>query len=272
MSRLALSQVTLCAVDTRAPALAAQSLLHSMSRVDFARVYLFTNGWLPAVVLPGIDIVQIDSIRSGADYSEFVLRQLPGYIRTSHVLITQWDGFVTHPQAWTDEFLVHDYIGAVWPDEPEDRNVGNGGFSLRSRRFMAAGLDPRITQLHPEDQVMCREQRGFLERVHGVSFAPPQLARRFAYENESPSGITFGFHGPYNLPSVLTEVQMCEWLERLPLDFYASRDARRLARALLMRGMPKAASQLLDRRKVAGRTDPNTRLLGAAASIMGLLT
>ena len=272
MSRLPLAQVTLCAVDTRAPALAAQSLLQSMAHVDFGRVYLFTNGWLPAVVLPGIDIVQIDSIRSGADYSEFVLRQLPGYIRTSHVLITQWDGFVTHPEAWTDEFLVHDYIGAVWPDEPDDRCVGNGGFSLRSRRFMAAGLDPRITQFHPEDQVMCREQRDFLERVHGVSFAPPKLARRFSYENESPVGITFGFHGPYNLPSVLTEVQICEWLERLPLDFYASRDARRLARALLMRGMPTAANQLLNRRKAAGRTDPNTRLLGAAASIMGLLT
>jgi hypothetical protein len=70
----------------------------------------------------------------------------------------------------------------------------------------------------------------------------------------------------------LTEVQICEWLERLPLDFYASRDARRLARALLMRGMPTAANQLLNRRKAAGRTDPNTRLLGAAASIMGLLT
>jgi hypothetical protein len=272
MSRLSLAQVTLCAVDTCSPALAAQSLLHSMRHVDFGRVYLFTNGWLPKVVLPGIDIVNIEPIRSGADYSQFVLRQLPGYIRTSHVLITQWDGFVTHPEAWTDEFLVHDYIGAVWPDEPENRSVGNGGFSLRSRRFMAAGLDTRITQFHPEDQVMCREQRGFLQRVHGISFAPPQLARRFAYENETPLGITFGFHGPYNLPSVLDEPTLCEWLERLPLDFYGSRDARRLARAMLLRGMPKAASQLLARRKAAGRTEPSSRLLGAAASIMGLLT
>jgi len=271
MSRLPLAQVTLCAVDTRSPALAAQSLLHSMRHVAFARGYLFTSGWLPTVVLPGIDIVQIEPLRSGADYSQFVLRQLPGYIRTSHVLITQWDGFVIHPEAWTDEFLVHDYVGAVWPDEPAEHSVGNGGFSLRSRRFMAAGLDPRITQHHPEDLVMCRDQRDFLQRTHGVSFAPPQLARRFAYENESPQGITFGFHGPYNLPSVLDESTLCEWLQRLPLEFYGSRDARRLARALLLKGMPRAASQLLARRKAAGRTDPNTRLLGAAASIIALL-
>ena len=259
-------------MDTRSPALAAQSLLLSMKKADFARVLLFTSGWLPAVVLPGIEIVEIEPLRSGADYSAFVLRLLPAYIRSSHVLVTQWDGFVTHPEAWSDEFLVHDYIGAVWPEQPEACSVGNGGFSLRSRRFMAAGMDSRIVELHPEDQVMCRDQRSFLQRVHGISFAPPQLARRFSYENESPPGATFGFHGPYNLPTFLDEATICEWLQRLPLAFYASRDARRLARALLLRGMPRAAKQLLILRQAAGRTDPNTRLLGAAASIMGLLT
>jgi hypothetical protein len=272
MSRLQLAQVTLCAVDTRSPALAAQSLLLSMKKADFARVLLFTNGWLPAVVLPGIEIVQIEALRSGADYSQFVLRQLPAYVRSSHVLITQWDGFVTHPEAWSDEFLVHDYIGAVWPDQPDELCVGNGGFSLRSRRFLLAGMDSRIVDLHPEDQVMCRDQRQFLQRVHGISFAPPKLARRFAFENESPSSATFGFHGPYNLPAFLDEPTLCEWMQRLPLAFYASRDARRLARALLAHRMPKAAKELLLRREAAGRTEPSTRLLGAAASIMGLLS
>lgn len=271
MSRLPLAQVTLCAVDTRAPALAAQSLLRSMQQVDFARVILFTHAWLPAVVLPGIEIIDIEPITSGAEYSHFVMRQLPGFIRSSHVLVTQWDGFVVHPEAWTDEFLVHDYVGAVWPDEPESRCVGNGGFSLRSRRFLAAGLDPRIAQEHPEDVVMCRSQRDFLQRTHGVSFAPPKLARRFAYENETPKGITFGFHGPYNLPGVLDEPTLAEWLTRLPDEFFGSRDARRLARAMLMHGMPGAARKLLQRRAAVGRSEPSTRVLGAAASIMGLL-
>ena len=272
MSRLQLAQVTLCAVDTRAPALAAQSLLRSMQQADFCRVLLFTRGWLPTVVLPGIEIIDIDTIRSGTEYSRFVMRTLPAYVRSSHALITQWDGFVVHAEAWSDEFLVHDYIGAVWPDQAETCSVGNGGFSLRSRRFMAAGMDPRIVEEHPEDMVLCRQQRDFLERVHGVSFAPPKLARRFAYENESPSGKTFGFHGPYNLPNVLDEATLLEWLERLPSEFFASRDARRLARALLLRGMPEAAHALLKRREAAGRSEPSTKLLGAAASIMGLFT
>ena len=272
MMRPQLKQVTLCAVDTRAPALAAQSLLQSMQHIDFGRIMLFTQAWLPAVVLPEIEIVDIGPIRSGAEYSQFVVRQLPGFIRTSHVLVTQWDGFVVHPEAWTDEFLVHDYIGAVWPDEAEDVSVGNGGFSLRSRRFLAAGMDPRITQVHPEDEVLCRRQRSFLEQTHGISFAPPRLARRFAFENEAARGKTFGFHGAYNLPGVLDEATLGEWLQRLPDDFFRSRDARRLARAMLLRRMPRAAAQLLKRRQAAGRTDPKTRLLGAAASILTLIS
>jgi hypothetical protein len=272
MSRLPLAQVTLCAVDTRAPSLAAQALLRSMQHCDFGRVLLFTHDWLPAVVLPGMEIVEIEPIRSGAEYSHFVMRQLPAYIRTSHALVTQWDGFVAHPEAWTDEFLAHDYVGAVWPEQPEHLSVGNGGFSLRSRRFMAAGMDPRITDEHPEDVVLCRQQREFLQQIHGVSFAPPRLARRFSYENESPTGITFGFHGPYNLPDVLDQPTLQEWLHRLPDEFFLSRDARRLARAMLMKGMPIAAQQLLQRRQTAGRSEPSTRILGAAASIMGLLS
>ena len=246
------------------------SLQRSMAGIDFAQVLLFTHGWAPRPPLAGVDVVEISPLRSGADYSHFVLRQLPSYIRSSHVLVTQWDGFVVEPAAWRQEFLVHDYIGAVWPDQPAACSVGNGGFSLRSRRFMAAGMDPRITELHPEDQVMCRTWRAHLVREHGVSFAPPALARRFSFENEEPRGRTFGFHGPRNLPRFLDEAALVAMLTELPDEFFRSRDARRLARALLAQGMPETARRLLQRRQRAGRTDPNTRLLGAAAALLSL--
>jgi hypothetical protein len=270
MTRLELAQVTLCAVDTRSPELAARSLRRSMDGIDFGRVLLFTRDWVPARPWPGVEVVEIDRLRSGADYSHFVLRQLPGHIRTSHVLVTQWDGFVVEPQAWTDEFLAHDYVGAVWPEQPASRAVGNGGFSLRSRRFLAAGLDPCITDEHPEDQVMCRTWRDHLERAHGVRFAPPALARRFAFENEAPQGPTFGFHGPRNLPRFLDEPELAALLDELPDDFFRSRDARRLARTMLRRNMPDAVLQVQRRRLAAGRADWPMRALALAAGAQRL--
>jgi len=247
------------------------SLRRSMAGIDFARVLLFTRDWVPARPLPGVEVVEIDLLRSGADYSHFVLRRLPEHIRTSHVLVTQWDGFVVEPQAWTDEFLAHDYVGAVWPEQPASCAVGNGGFSLRSRRFLAAGLDPCITDEHPEDQVMCRTWRDHLERAHGVRFAPPALARRFAFENEAPQGPTFGFHGPCNLPRFMDEPALAALLDELPDDFFRSRDARRLARAMLRRNMPDTVMQLQRRRLAAGRADWPMRALALAAGARRLV-
>ena len=270
--RLALPQVTLVAIDTRAPALAAEAMLRSMAQVDFGRAMLFTTDWVPRAVLPQIELVQIAAINSGADYSHFVLRHLSAYVRSSHALITQWDGFVADAAAWRPEFLNYDYIGSVWPEQPETQQVGNGGFSLRSRRMLLAGKDPRIVHEHPEDEVLCRSERTRLERDHGIAFAPPALARHFSFENETPRQATFGFHGPYNLPRVLDERTLQRWLAALPDDFFRGRDARRLARALLSEGMPLLAAELLGRRRSAGRNDPNTRLLGAVAALMSRLS
>jgi Protein of unknown function (DUF5672) len=269
---LSLPQVTLVAIDTRAPGLAAQSLWRSMAQVDFARVVLFTHDWQDAPALHGIQVVDCGVIQSGPDYSAFVLRQLPAHIQTSHVLVTQWDGFVVDASAWQQEFLDYDYIGAVWPDQSDGMNVGNGGFSLRSRRLLNAGLDARIQQLHPEDLMLCRTYRELLQTEHAVRFAPATLARQFAFENEAPAQPTFGFHGPYNLPRVMDQSSLSPWLDALPPEFFRSRDARRLARALLAQRMPQLAQKLVQRRMAAGRTDVNTRLLGALASAQGFFS
>ena len=270
-ARLALPQITLVAIDTRAPALAAAALMRSMQQADFARVCLFAGagqvGDLPDLAAD-IEGIAIPTITSGADYSRFVVRDLPAHISTPFVLVTQWDGFVIDASAWRAEFLQHDYIGAVWPDQPEGLNVGNGGFSLRSQRFMRAACAVDAQQWHPEDEVLCRTHRAWLEREHGVRFAPAALAREFAFENEAMPARAFGFHGPYHLPRVLDEATLRAALASLPDDFFRSRDARRLARALLARGMSKAAAELVARRRAAGRNDPNTRLLGVVASVM----
>jgi hypothetical protein len=265
---LQLPQVTLVAVDTRAPDLAVHALVRSMAGVRFARVVLFSGAEAAAVVPDAVELDPIAPIVSGAGYSRFVLRELPARVHTSHVLIVQWDGFVVDASAWRDEFLDWDYVGAVWTEAPRAGAVGNGGFSLRSRRMLEAGRDPRIEQEHPEDLMLCHDYRALLERDHGVRIAPPQVARRFAFENERPAGPTFGFHGPYHLPRFLDEATMERWLGRLPDAFFRSRDARRLARALLARRMARAARLLVERRRASGMHDPKTRLLGLAAAAL----
>lgn len=268
MPRLSLPEVTLVAIDTRAPQLALQSLQRSMAGIAFARVVLFTAGWQLPKESPEVELVTIDPISSGAGYSRFVLRYLADHIHTSHALVTQWDGFVCDPSAWREDFLCFDYIGAVWPDQRARRNVGNGGFSLRSQRLLRAGQDPRITCEHPEDEMLCRRFRDLLEGEHGLRFAPAVLAQCFAFENIAPIGPVFGFHGPYHLPKLLDEVTLIDWLAALPDSFYLTRDARRLARALLLQRMPGAASALLKRRAAAGHNTLNTRAMHAAAQLM----
>lgn len=270
MTRLALSQVTLCAVDARSPALAAEAMRRSLSLASFARAVLFTSGFQARPA--GIEVVEIGPIRSGAEYSHFVLRRLPGHITTPFVLVTQWDGFVVDGAAWTDEFLQHDYVGAIWSDPPAAGLVGNGGFSLRSRRLLDAGLDPRIAQEHPEDLMLAQRYRSLLEQEHGVRFAPPALARRFAYENEEPQVPTFGFHGPKNLAAVLDTATLERWLDALPDEFFRGRDARRLARALMHHRKAGVARQVVARRLAAGRRDLRTRLLGTAAHLLDMIS
>jgi hypothetical protein len=264
-----LQQVTLVAIDTQLPMLAAEALWRSAAQVDFGRVMLFTHDWVPRRVIPQLELVEIAPLATPAERSHFILRRLASYIRSSHVLLVQWDGFVTRPEVWGHEFLTHDYVGAVWPGQPEGQSVGSGGFSLRSRRLLLAGQDARIEVEHPEDEVLCRLERARLERDHGVSYAPPALARRFAAGAEVRRTPAFGFHGVQHLPGVLDEKTLLRWLKVLPDSFIRSAGARTMARALLLRRMPAAARQLLDRRHALGETD--TGLLGTAASVLGLL-
>jgi hypothetical protein len=262
MNRLPLPQVTLCAVDTRTPARAAQALLRSMQRVQFSRVLLFTHGWLPRVVLPELEIVEIDPLADEAAEAQFLRRRLPSFVRSSHALVTRWDASVLHAEAWNDEFLVHDYIGAPAP------GGGESGFSLRSRRLLLAGLDPRLPEgppQAPQDAVTLREA---LQALHSVSFAPPPLASRFA---TLEGGASFGAVGAWHLPGLMSEPELLECLRRLPAAFFASDDAARFSRALARAGMPEATRLTLRRREEAGQAAAAAPLLSAAAALLGRL-
>ena len=251
---LALDSVTLCGVDTRTPLLALQALQRSMREIQFGAAILFANdreNLRERTAALGVTLVDIGSIDSIESYSKFMLSGFGSLIPTEFALITQWDGFVINPNAWCDKFLAYDYVGALWPDWSDERAVGNGGFSLRSKRLLKALTDPAIVVSHPEDLCICHVNRERLEREHGIRFAPPSLAARFSYENVPSATPTFGFHGISNLMNVLTPVEVLNFTRALTIDMTLGAGVRELARFLVYDGQYEAAHELL-RKRIGG--------------------
>jgi hypothetical protein len=252
-----LPDVTLCCVDTRDPTLALWALQRCMAQVQFAQVLLFSRTSLVPDPPAGVHVidVQVDDIEA---YSQFMLRGLAPHLRTSHVLVVQWDGFVRDAASWDPFFLRYDYIGAPWREAIAGREVGNGGFSLRSRRLLHALLDPDISFTHPEDESICVVNRKLLEGRHGVCVAPVDVARRFSYERVEPPAPTFGFHGLFNFPHELTGSELNSVIDALPERLTRGLDAHDLCAMLIRAGQLDCAGALLDKRWRIGMRDRRT--------------
>ena len=200
-NRLALPQVTLCAATSVNVNATLRALEVSLAQVDFAACKLFTDALVKSKH-PGISVVPIRRIDSAEAYSEFLLLRMVEYVETSHCLVTQWDGHVLDAGRWRPEFLDYDYIGASWPQFTDGHDVGNGGFSLRSRRLMEACRDLEFRPSHPEDLAIGRVNRSWLEGK-GVCFAPRMLADLFATERRGDLERSFGYHGVWNMPRAI---------------------------------------------------------------------
>lgn len=196
--RLALPQVTLCAATSVNVKATLRALEASLAQVDFAACKLFTDASV-TTGNPGISVVPIPRLGSSAAYSDFLLSRMVDHIETSYCLIAQWDGHVLDAERWRPEFLNYDYIGASWPQFEDGHEVGNGGFSLRSRRLMEACRDPQFRASHPEDLAIGRENRSWLEG-RGMRFAPRALADLFATERSGDLATSFGYHGVWHMP------------------------------------------------------------------------
>jgi hypothetical protein len=244
-TRPQLPAVTLVAVTGVALAATLEALRASLAQADFAEVLLLSDRPPPSKE-PGISWRQIEPIRSRDDYSRFMLRGLVEHIRTPHALCVQWDGYVLDGSAWDPAFLEYDYVGASWPHFHDDHNVGNGGFSLRSRRVLEASrelpLDPPLI----EDVIICRRCRPDLER-QGIRFAPEAVASRFSYERMPPRGDEFGFHGSFNLVRLLPADQALRLIRSLEPELLARSERWELLGWALRRGRFAFALEMLRR-------------------------
>lgn len=199
--RLQLPQVTLCAATSVNLKATVRALDLCLAQIDFAECKLFTD----ANILPdnpAIKIVPIKRLDSGIAYSNFLLSEMADHIETSHCLVVQWDGHVIDAGRWRPDFLDCDYIGGSWPQFDDGHDVGNGGFSLRSRRLMKACASAQFRAFHPEDIAIGRANRGWLEQK-GMRFATRDLANLFATERSGDLNLSFGYHGVWNMPRAI---------------------------------------------------------------------
>ena len=247
-----LPNVTLCCIDTEQYALSALAIRKSRRLVDFGRTIVLTDR--DAFIEPGWELHRIAAIRSYSDLNNLMFKHLYHHIETDFVLNIQYDGFVVNPHHWSDEYLSYDYIGAPWPDMPPPHNVGNGGFSLRSRKLLKALQDERIqiqADVPWEDQSICRTHRPFLEANYGIRFAPAGIAERFScespYHNTPKPPETFGFHGFCWLVQLYSPSELLLLVEKLA-DYSLKRSTIvGLAATLVINGRNEAAGILFRR-------------------------
>ncbi len=212
-ARPKLSDVAVVAADTLAPHLAARALDLCMERCDFGDAILFSD----TAVSGRFRHVAIPPLKSRDDYSRFCIEDMPRLTEAPFVLVVQWDGYVVDAAMWSSVFRKFDYVGAPLYRPNGDVLVGNGGFSLRSRRLLDAlpELPPWPTGA-PEDAIICMINRETLERDFGVSFAPVPIASRFSYEVRHLGRPTFGFHGPPNFWRHESDTEIVRLYESLP--------------------------------------------------------
>ena len=195
--------ITYVLIDTLHYQLSHYALQKSQERFPLRNTLIFSDNpreW------GGHGIIQIPEIKTTADYNKVIFYELPKYLKTDFALVMQYDGFVLSGACFSERFLDYDYVGAPWPHH-QNFCVGNGGFSLRSRKLICSlGEFLHYGDLHrAEDVVICRYLRARLEDALCIEFASSEMAQSFSYEMKGPEQPTFGFHGIFNLPKVMID-------------------------------------------------------------------
>lgn len=215
---LELPSVSLVMIETRQHALARLAIEDSVRKVKFGDVLIFTDRELefaPLTHLCDYRIIRVPDWADKLGWSRCLWQEVTPHLKTSHWLSIQWDSWVFDPTMWRDDFLDYDYSGSIWWYK-DYRNVGNGGFSLRStrlHRYLRKHRDkfPCVTSV--DDDLLCRKYRPELEKA-GFVWAPEQIAKEFSFEMMLPDPIkTFGFHGMFNWHLVCNEEELMQRAE-----------------------------------------------------------
>lgn len=209
-SHLELPDVTLVSIETRQHELMRLAIEDSVSKTKFGDVLTLTDK--PELYEDISRVVEVPDWPDKLGWSRCLWQEVTPHLRTSHWLSIQWDSWVFDPTMWRDDYLQYDYVGSPWWYK-DFRNVGNGGFSLRStrlHRYLRKHRDrfPCVTSI--DDDLLCRKYRPELEKA-GFVWAPQKIARDFSFEMMIPEPLkTYGFHGMFNWHLVCNEDQLMQ--------------------------------------------------------------
>ena len=232
--KLDLSRITCFAIDnTDRIDNTIKSIYTCMDAASFGEVKLVTTKdyvekYKDELGQDGIIVEeQVNPLTNIDEYNEYIMYHMYKHVNMEFALIVQDHAFILNPDAWTDEFLDYDYIGAPWPYRdrayvtPFDEHVrvGNGGFSLRSKKLMEVPTKVDVP-FHVannsdfyrmfgcvntnEDGNICVHNKHIFEE-QGCKIAPLELAKYFSYESPVPENqgiLPFGYHR--NLPPGVT--------------------------------------------------------------------
>lgn len=224
---LNLTNVTLFIADGRTDSDSYRRSLYAIKqctdKADFAKT-IFLSGYTGGD--PSCGFIHMNAFDVHT-YSHLLCKNMSQYVDTDFALVIQHDGFIINADNWDERFFQYDYIGAPWSVESTQRpncRVGNGGFSLRSRKLIQAcdaiynGVikRPTLTQAnakriiqHPispeasvngnEDWHICLIDKPLFEN-RGIKYAPLEVASKFSMEAHLPDCDNelrnkFGFHG-----------------------------------------------------------------------------
>lgn len=182
-------------------------------------------------------------------YNKLAFKGLHKYINTDHFMVVQYDGMPTDASYWSDDFLEYDYIGAIWPWHEAGRDVGNGGFSIRSKRLAKLCSSAALTMspdgnFYGEDELICRIYRDHLESK-GIKVAPASLAKSFSQEIPGGKYPTYGFHGGLSMPYYLDDIHMEFYINNLTISMVSNRLQRRILVGLYISNRLELAIRML---------------------------
>ena len=194
--KIRLPNVTLVAMTSVNVYETVRAMKYSMRGIEFGDAVLVSDK-RPFYLPKDIRFSRTTRLDCIDAFNYKMVYELKDHIKTDFCLLVHADGFVIHPENWSDEFLKYDYVGSPWPLPKNDYayrdskgnicRVGNS-VSLRSKRLLEFPSEHNLKWervddgFYNEDIFICCHSKNIMEE-YGLKWAPFELAIRFGREH-----------------------------------------------------------------------------------------